>query len=333
MEEINHLNNIPYHLMMEEIEGTISLAGAQELESWKTASVDHMHCYQEFIGLSDQAELLGVYQTLDENSAWEKFNPSVIPAEAEIRQLNSSRKKVFSLFKWAAAIIVVTLGSLFMANQGGWVGSQTVSTGKNEQQKLILPDGTVVFMNANTTLSYHKKGFQTNRKVKFIKGEAYFNVVHEEKNPFSITSDELQVNDLGTSFSLKMEPTQIIVVVNSGLVSLEHEAKAEKILLSPQDRGVFNRDTQQISQGKNDNPNYKSWYDKQLQYLKTPLSQVASDLKELYGVEINFQDVALKDRKLTASFKNKSADEIIQIIGTTFQLKVTKKESIFVLSN
>lgn len=332
MEEINHPNQIPYHLIMDEMEGKISVADLQELENWKAADPAHLRSYQEIVDIADRAELLMAYREADPELAWHKFKPS-IPEEVKIVSLHPEKKSRLFFLKWAVAVVMVISGVLLLSNQNGWIGSQTVSTGKNERQKLSLPDGTEIFMNANTTVSYHKSGFLKARNVELEEGEAYFNVIHDEKNPFSIKVGDLSVNDLGTSFNLKVEPQQVVVVVNSGKVSLEKGKDAEKILLSAQDRGTFNKETKEMSFAKNNDLNYRAWHDKTLHYEKAPLSEVADDMKELFGTYIIFQDAALKERTLSAYFKDKTEAEIMNSIGETLRLKVMKREGTFVLSN
>lgn len=332
MEEINHPNQIPYHLIMDEMEGKISVADLQELENWKAADPAHLRSYQEIVDIADHAELLSAYQEADPELAWQKFTPS-IPEEAKIVHLHPEKKSHLFFLKWAVAVLVVISGALLLANQSGWIGSQTISTAKNERQKLVLPDGTEIFMNANTTISYHKSGFLKARNIELEEGEAYFNVTHDEKNPFSIKVGDLNVNDLGTSFNLKVEPKQVVVVVNSGKVSLEKAKDMEKILLAPQDRGTFNKETKEMSFAKNNDLNYRAWHDKILHYEKTPLAEVSDDLNELFGTQIIFQNAALKERTLSAYFKDKTEDEIMNSIAASLRLRVTKRDGTFVLSN
>lgn len=329
---MNHPNQIPYHLIMDEMEGKISVTDLQELENWKAADPAHLRSYQEIVDIADHAELLRTYQEADPELAWQKFNPRV-PEDAKIVRLHPEKKSSLAFLKWAVAVVMVISGALLLANQRGWIGSQTISTGKNERQKLSLPDGTEIFMNANTTISYHKSGFLKARKVELEEGEAYFDVIHDEKNPFSIKVGDLSVNDLGTSFNLKVEPKQVVVVVNSGKVSLEKGKNKEKILLSPQDRGTFNRETKEMSFAKNSDLNYRAWHDKILHYEKTSLAEVSEDLNELFGTQIIFQNAALKERTLSAYFKDKTEDEIMSSIAASLRLKVTKRDGTFVLSN
>lgn len=332
MEENNHPNQIPYHLIIDEMEGKISATDLQELENWKAADPAHLQYYYEIEDIAGQAELLSAYQAADPELAWQKFNPSIVK-EAEIVSLLPEKKNRMFFLKWAVAVVMVISGALLLVNQRGWIGKQYISTGKNERQKLSLPDGTEIFMNANTTISYHKSEFLKARNVEMEEGEAYFNVIHDEKNPFSIKVGELNVNDLGTSFNLKVEPKQVVVVVNSGKVSLEKDKDVDKILLAPEDKGTFNKETKEMSSAKNKDLNYRAWHDKTLHYEKTPLAEVSADLKELFGTQLIFQDAALKERTLSAYFKDKTEDEIMNSIAASLRLKVTKKEGTFVLSH
>lgn len=323
MEETNPPYNTPYQLILEELEGKISAQDLQQLENWKAASADHLKTYHEIVRLNDHIELLALSKTLDPEKAWTRFSPA----------LNPSLKKVSGIqtyYKWAA-VAAVLLAFVYFGGLGFLTGVKTIETGNNQQQTVILPDGSEMVMNNNTSVSYNNRRFLENRTVMLRKGEAFFNVQHQSQHPFMIKTNDVLVKDMGTSFNLKLIPEQIIVVVNSGQVSLENPKQDKKLLLSAKDKGVFDRQTKEMTATANTDLNYKSWYDKKLQFTNTPLKDVVRDLQTTYGTKILFQDQELQDRKLTARFDGQSEDQVMQIIAVTLKLQLQKKDHTFVL--
>ena len=331
MEENNTNNHIPYQLILDEQNGALLQSDKVILENWKASLPENIGIYNQILEINENAELIGIKQKLDPEKSWQKLAQSAFREDEKIN-INHLKVRKFQYLKWAAAAVLL-IGVLITANLLSGSSIQYVHTGKNERQHLILPDGSEIIMNQNTALHYNTKDFAQNRKVKFTEGEAYFEVKHDEKNPFSIQTEALTVQDLGTSFNLNVAQKEVTVVVNSGKVAMEYNGISNRIILDTQDKGVFDKATNMLLKSKNDNVNYKSWYDKTLHYQQTPLSQVSSDLEKIYGTKIIFNNDALKERKLNAYFKDQSAEEIVQIIGTSLNLKVTKTNGDFLLTN
>lgn len=330
MEEINHLNSVPYQLIIDELEGKISSGDLLELERWKSASAVNLEQYHEVIALSTDLELLAQYKKADSETAWKRFNPEAVSESTPVLSVAHNQIKRFT-YKWLAAAAVVVIVSVCFF-QGIFHKEVTIRTAEHEHRKIVLPDGTEVHLNENTVMAYQEAGFKTSRKLKLLSGEAFFEVDHQEDNPFSIKAGEVEVKDIGTSFDLKVDQKQVVVVVNSGQVALNHKGNNESVILSPKDKGVFDKVSKKITAGKNAALNYKSWHDQKLQFIESPLTDVARDIEAAFGNEVVFQDATLKDRKVTAYFEKQSADDIMHVVALTLQLKLEKRAGVFYLS-
>ena len=167
--------------------------------------------------------------------------------------------------------------------------------------------------------------------MKLLEGEAYFEVVHDDKNEFLVELGDVVVRDIGTSFNIKTDTGKIQVIVNSGAVSMEHRL-SQKVVLAANQMAIFNCDTKNISYVATAPPNYKAWQDKKLRYVQTPLSVVFQDLNRIYGTRVVYEDSTLKDRKLNAFINHKTEDQVMHIIAASLQLKIVKKDSTFIIS-
>lgn len=331
MEENYTQNEIPYQLILDELNGTLTAHQRTELEKWKADSQANVDIYLEIIEISRNAELLGEKQHLDTEKSWQKFSALAFK-DPEIPVHKVLKLKKVNYLRWSAAAVLL-IGILVAINIWKNKDEQMAQTGEKERQHLIMPDGSEVILNQNSSFSYNKHDFSKSRKVKLTSGEAYFNVKHNPKNPFLIQTGELKVMDLGTSFNLNIESKSVTVIVNSGKVAMEYSGSKNKILLDPQDKGILDLSAKVLSKSPNEDINYRAWYDKTLRYKQSPLEVVSKDLEKIYGVKVTFQDNELRERRLTAYFKQKSVEEIMQIIGTSLNLKVVNTNVGFALSN
>lgn len=327
MEKTNQQNNIPYQLIIDEMEGNISASDLQQLEAWKTAHAEHLSIYNEILRSNDHIELLALKASLNSERAWKDFAPALSRRPAAD---SSATLRMNNFYKWTAVAAIV-FAIVYCASLGFFSGMTTVTTARNEHRKITLPDGSEVMMNENSSLSYSENNFSNNRTVKLLMGEAFFEVKHKEKYPFLIQTPEIDVRDIGTSFNVKIRPEEITVIVHTGLVSIENAELNKKLRLSANDKGIFNRKTKEMTSGTNTDLNYKSWYDRKIQFTKTLLPEVVQDLREVFGSEIILRDPELKNKRLTAFFENQSEEQIMKVISVTLKLHIEKKDSTFVL--
>lgn len=325
--ENNQQDNIPYHLILDEMERELLPAEASALEQWKAASPGNLAVYDTLREAGDKLTLLNLYQTTDVDHAWSRMSASV-QHQQELPQAKRKGKLLLLLGSLAAAAVITGVSVLLF----NWFSpGEMIYHTANEQRQIDLPDGSHVFLNEQSTISYIKRSFHKRRQVKLLKGEAYFEVVHDDKNEFLVELGDVVVRDIGTSFDIKTDAGKIEVIVNSGSVSMEHQ-QSQKVVLAANQMAQFNRETKNISYSASVPLNYKAWQDKKLRYVQTPLSLVFQDLNRIYGTRVIYQDSTLKERKLNAYLNQKTEDQIMHIIAASLQIKIVKKDSTFIIS-
>ena len=311
--------NIPYQLILDEMERELSPAEAEELAQWKAAAPENLATYNTLREAGDRLTLLNLYRTADVDHAWSRIKLAPVRRKGKLRLLLGG----------LAAAAVITGVSVLLFN---WFSpGEMIYHTTNEQRQIDLPDGSHVFLNERSAISYIKRSFHNRRQVKLLEGEAYFEVVHDDKNEFLVELGDVVVRDIGTSFDIKTDAGKIEVIVNAGAVSMEHQL-SQKVVLAANQMGVFNRNTKSISFAASVPPNYKAWQDKKLRYVQTPLSLVFKDLNRIYGTRVIYQDSTLKERKLNAYLNKKTEDQIMHIIAASLQIKIVKKDSTFIIS-
>lgn len=234
-------------------------------------------------------------------------------------------------FLRAAAALFLIAGFAFVIHVVFERPAETVTyTAANGQVEQKLPDGSKVYMNRNAEISYETvKG---ERRVK-LKGEAFFEVVHNEAEPFVVAVGEVLVKDIGTAFNVKTlaGDTAIEVVVESGEVQFYTE-QAEGLKLLKGERAVYNKNTHRFARTEAAaGLNVNAYRTKQFAFNNTSLGEALALINEVYGSNISLQNEQLASCRLTVQFDNETLDVMVTVIAETLDLEVEKKGEQYLL--
>jgi transmembrane sensor len=168
-----------------------------------------------------------------------------------------------------------------------------------------------------------------------LKGEAYFQVTHDNKKPFIVSSGTARIEVLGTQFNVntKTSTGTMEVVLTTGKVSVYYKAKPEhNVLLVPGEKAVLLADKEQISKSANTDPNYMAWKTRVLEFDNETLAEVVNTLQNVYQTPVKLADPALAECRVTASFNDQSLESVLQVIKETLDLQVKKNGKTIELS-
>jgi ferric-dicitrate binding protein FerR (iron transport regulator) len=193
-----------------------------------------------------------------------------------------------------------------------------------------LPDGSSVFLNQGAEISYHK-AFTQQRSIQ-LSGEAFFEVMSDPANPFTVHAGDVVVSVLGTSFNVKqMENSpQVEVYVLAGEVLMTLPKSDQSVKLEPREFGIA--DKGQLSSAAMEIPNYMSWKTKDFKFVDTELTDVLRELEESYHVEIQTGGVDLSQMRITTSYSEQSIDAILETIATAFGMDVSHSDDAYILT-
>jgi transmembrane sensor len=323
MKKIND-NESAIELIIDEFESNLSEEGKIELQRWVHSNPENEKLYKEFQNLNNDLDVLSVYKHLDPVSSWDVLEKkighlSVMETHPAVRMYRRPRIWWMS----AAAILICSVG--IIAYQMISAPDMTLRTLANQHIQYRLPDGSSITMNGNTVIKYNESKFQKSRELTLLKGEAFFDVVHDPGKIFQIAVGDLRVTDIGTSFVIKKSESEITVMVSSGKVAFQDLSSNNKVILGAGEKGVFMTGTKAITTASNDDVNYKSWIDKKLIFKNALLPVVVKELEETYGSKIILKDNVLKKRMLTATLNYQTIDSALVVIAASLQLKVEKQ--------
>ena len=182
---------------------------------------------------------------------------------------------------------------------------------------LVLADGTRVWLNAETELSYPSYFSGKDRRVK-LKGEAYFEVTADTSMPFIVETKHLQINVLGTSFNISAYPDESHhATLAKGKIKAIYEEK--QVILSPGEKALLT-DSGMIVHAV-DIATYTSWKERRFVFKNKPLQEVARDLERWYNVRLTIRQDAQPIR-LTANLpKYENIEKILHIIENIARVK------------
>lgn len=258
------------------------------------------------------------------NRNWKAIRSRIAPTNKSL--LN--RRLFLRIPAVAAAFIFGVLTTILIEknynysdNSSAQIHNVTVPYGA--KTNFELPDGSKVWLNAGSTLSYSPK-FKDNRPVK-LNGEAFFDVKKSEK-PFIVTTDYGNVEVKGTSFNVKayeQEYLQTTLVSGSVLIS-DKEGLQEAVLNSGQQANVVN---QQISVSEVDTEIYTSWKEGKLIFRKEYLPMAVKRIERWYNVKIELDDdKRLNDIWFSGTLEMESLWEVFELLKVTSPVDYTYNE-------
>ncbi|MFY0650376.1 MAG: FecR domain-containing protein [Cyclobacteriaceae bacterium] len=199
---------------------------------------------------------------------------------------------------------------------------------KGVKRNVMLPDGTEVWLNSESTLSYQASFTDSSRIVKLV-GEAYFEVAKDKSRPFSVISGDLVTTALGTAFNVNAFSDQAVSIISlaEGKVKVEMKSKEEVLYLNPGYSAILNKTQNELNSGPFDPEIDLAWKEGTLLFRDANKNEVFSKLERWFGVEFKFENQSTVAWNLTTKFENESLEEVLKVIGfkMKFDFKIENK--------
>jgi len=186
-----------------------------------------------------------------------------------------------------------------------------------------LPDGTQGWLNSGSSLKY-TTNFQKDRHLDLI-GEAWFEVVHNEGNPFIVTTASLDVKVLGTKFNVAAFADDKVteVVLQEGKVFVTGNNKTFSTEMAPNEKFTYNKELQTNTIQTVNADQFSAWKDGMLVFRNEPLSEVLKRIGRWYNVEFVLTDPELSKFRYRATFQEEQVEEVIRLISLTAPIEYT----------
>jgi ferric-dicitrate binding protein FerR (iron transport regulator) len=285
---------------------------------------------------------------LEQSKQWQEAEAAAEPPQRKIRKIGY----------WAAAacMAAVVLASFVWYYQAKDItvvhNRNEVVTRKGSKSHITLPDGTTVWLNGDSKLSYEGNFGKQTREV-VLTGEAYFDVTKDKKRPFIIHTGALEVKVLGTAFNIRSyadEHTIETSLIHGAIEVTLKSDPAQKIFLKPNDKLVVSNPAlpvgksvaanksaanaeelplftlKKISFHNSDSVSTEaSWVENKLAFDNEPFETAALKMERWYNVEFRIKNEALKGLRFTGEFEHKSLQDVLEAlqVSRSFQFSIT----------
>lgn len=306
--------------------GTISDEENLLLDHWIDEAIENRRHYSEQKKLWDLFEIHQKIQKIDERKAYQKIS----------NQLNSGKNiNILGWVQRVAAILLlpVIVISAFYFYSGKTNRTQfatvynTAETPLGMRSSLTLPDGTRVWLNAGSKISYPVLFSDRGREVT-LSGEAYFEVKKDKKWPFVVNTRNMMIVVTGTTFNCNAYPEneQVQTVLVEGEVTLLNQSATELESLSPGELATFDNSNHQITKIKTDLQKYIAWKSGKLMFREDKMNKVVEKLERWYNVEFEIEDKEIAEYIYTATFIDESLDQVLKMLSISAPIRYTISE-------
>ncbi|SFA51754.1 FecR family protein [Pedobacter suwonensis] len=177
----------------------------------------------------------------------------------------------------------------------------TLSTPKGGQYRITLADGTKVWLNAASSISYPSAFTGKERRV-MVMGEAYFEVAHNAQKPFIVKTQSQEIKVLGTAFNVNAYQNEGVTVTTlvHGRVQLNSPDISEPAYLNPGEQSVLNQNAFRITPV--DASFYTAWKDGEFIFKATPITEVLRQIERWYNLDIDYSGIP-EDIQIHASIQ------------------------------
>ncbi|MDF9796946.1 transmembrane sensor [Catalinimonas alkaloidigena] len=314
-------------LIAKKLSGEIEPEEDKNLQSWIDASTENKNLFHKLKDIWQNGKLepriSGQEQTFakiaDQLGLASHENVSHNNQPASFRRYWFSAAAVLLLclgtalfFFWQATTDLPEAETLVENNS---VERITKSNSRGQKSIIHLPDGSEVRLNAESYLEY-TKDFKTSREIKLV-GEAFFDVARDTTHPFTVTTGDIKVKVLGTSFNVRAFPydEEMSVAVASGVVEVEKKENRKQRRLSqlhPLEMVVVNHKRGDFEVSSFDPDKILAWKEGVLVFQKESFEEIIHKLERWYGVDFIIKRSMPVTDGFTGRYNNPSLKVVLE---------------------
>lgn len=325
------LQNYPDELIFAYLKGELDPSQEKSLKEWVAKDASHKKYFYEMNDL--WLSMAALTEDVGKEEACNRF----------IDRLDQVRKpKRFSLYapfvRTVAAVFlgVMLLGGTFWLGNGygrqqGVELSHLVEVPLGSRSRIVLPDNTVVWLNAGSKLTYSNGFSQTGRTVN-LEGEGYFEVVRNPELPFIVNTSHVDVQVFGTKFGVKAygDAEEIEVVLAEGSVQFINKSDpAASFMMKPEELAVLNKKTGQVEVCHVSPASASDWTTGAHFFNELSFGQIAGALEKSFDVTIVFRNPEKASLQFYGDFSsNDTLDDILTVLASSGKFKYRKTRNI-----
>lgn len=362
-----------YELIARKLSGEATEAELEELHAYLQENGNDQYVYDILSSYWQQHPDLHQTAVNEEEESFQRIlhatsSPEIIP----VTTTPDLPRKVIPLRRWLsyAAVIIALAGSALVVY---WYNTDRPNTSADtvssrqpmsevvaksgSRSKLVLPDGSQVWLNAESRLTY-QHDFNTDKREVNLEGEAFFDVAHDKQRPFIVHTSNIDIKVLGTAFNVKSyasdETIETTLLRGSIEVVRKNDPSAPKVILRSHEKLVFKKEalpgqdvittSKSVSSDRlqeagisvtmlpknkpDSNMKETSWLYNKLNFDGDSFEELAAKMERWYDVKITIHNDKLKRYRLKGSFENETVRQALEALKiiTPFEYEMEGKE-------
>ncbi len=239
-----------------------------------------------------------------------------------------------------AASVLILLGIsavfYFTRTSNGELAYHELITPKGDMTKIVLSDGSKVWLASDTKFKFPER-FESNERRVYLDGMAYFDVSHKKGKAFIVDTKEYDIKVLGTTFNVKafsdenLTETSLIEGKVEIVFDEKRNEKLKDITLKPGQKLIFNKDADRIIHAKYNQELDVSWIEGRLTFKDESFIEIARKIERFYDVTIIFENKEIENIRYTGDFDEETIKEALDVIRIITPFEYTKRERVITI--
>jgi transmembrane sensor len=266
---------------------------------------------------------------------WSKVLQGAQGSQSTAPVVNMNKRRNWMWAAAAIAGIIVISAFLWAITEAG---NTIVHAQYGEVKQVVLPDQSVITLNANSSIEYSKDWGGGVREV-WLKGEAFFEVKHlaagdkpvKESDRFIVHAGNADVEVLGTTFNVSDRQKMVKVMLQTGSVRVQFkDNNAAAIVMEPGDMVQYDQQLKQVLKEKVETQKYVSWKRKEILLDNTSVRDVVNIIENTYGYTVAVSDAELLNRKISGTDRLSLENEqtLLKSLELLLDVKISKQDKV-----
>lgn len=279
---------------------------------------------------------------LDVEAALEQVKARAKSVDSRPLKLDSERRSAAGGTKprWRVPVPAIAAAGILAVGLGTWLGlkgrsapdadtpmPRMLATGVGVRDSMALPDGSQVVLGPLSSIILARDYGIATRNVE-IRGEAWFDVKHDDRKPFTVRAGEATIVDIGTKFAVRSDSLAgVAITVTEGSVSMRpvNTSMQQGVVLKAGDNGLLKPAGQVIARRGAASEDDIAWLKGRLVFREAPISEVVASMHRWYGIQLRVTDQSLLDKHITATFNGEPPERVLEVLRLTLGAEIERR--------
>lgn len=315
--------------LLEYLDGKLDQDEALEVEAWVNESPENRTQLEQIYYLNFVGKCVAAQDSADVDRSFAELQ-----AQIQIKEVRSGitlrrrnwRRILIPVAAFLTGVICTISLSFYLFNDHS---KYIVATATGQRAQFVLPDGSRVWLNSSSELTYNTSFWSRTRDID-LEGEAYFEVEPNKRKPFIVSNRDIHVQVLGTKFNVRARESEdrVVTTLLSGSVQVDIPTRnGEEVMLKPGEILEVNTKTLKTMLTKSASANdVLLWMDGRLKFKQASLEEMTSCFEKHFDVRFHFADSNLKQERFTCEFSTDSnISDILSILELTNRFQYQMK--------